>query len=198
MNLAVGLAAKGRRVGLLDVDLHGPSVPRMLGLNGGYQGTEEPRPMQWSDNLSVISIEPLLPDRDRSVIWRGPVKGGVIRQFISDLRWDDLDYLVIDSPPGTGDEPLTVAQTIKDARAVIVTTPQEVSLADVRKSIDFCRQVNMPILGLVENMSGMVCPHCHEHIEFFKTGGGAGFGPGHRPAPFGKCSFYSKRGRLRR
>lgn len=173
VNLAVGLAEKGYKVGLIDVDLHGPSVPRMLGLKGRFEGGENPRPIAWSENLSVVSIEPLLPDQDRSIIWRGPVKGGVIRQFISDLQWDDLDFLIIDSPPGTGDEPLTVAQTITGARAVIVTTPQEVSLADVRKSIDFCNQVKMPIIGLVENMAGMVCPHCGEPIDLFKKGGGS-------------------------
>ncbi|MFH1136039.1 MAG: Mrp/NBP35 family ATP-binding protein [Pseudomonadota bacterium] len=173
VNLAVGLAAKGRKVGLIDVDLHGPSVPRMLGLNGRFPGGEHPKPMAWSENLSVVSIEPLLPDRDRSIIWRGPVKIGVIRQFISDLEWDPLDYLVIDSPPGTGDEPLTVAQTIPGAWGLIVTTPQEVALADVRKSIDFCNQVKMPILGLVENMNGMVCPHCGQAIEFLTSGGGS-------------------------
>ena len=173
VHLAVGLAARGYKVGLIDVDLHGPSVPRMLGMKDGFQGGDPPRPIVWSPNLSVVSIEPLLPDKDRSIIWRGPVKIGVIRQFISDLVWDDLDYLIVDSPPGTGDEPLTVAQTIPGAQAVIVTTPQEVALADVRKSIDFCHQVNMPILGLVENFSGMVCPHCGQGIEFFKTGGGS-------------------------
>jgi Mrp family chromosome partitioning ATPase len=173
VNLAVGLAAKGRKVGLIDVDLHGPSVPRMLGLNGHFQGGEHPKPMAWSENLSVVSIEPLLPDRDRSIIWRGPVKIGVIRQFISDLEWDPLDYLIVDSPPGTGDEPLTVAQTVTGAYGVIVTTPQEVALADVRKSIDFCNQVKMPILGLVENMNGMVCPHCGQAIEFLSSGGGS-------------------------
>ena len=104
-----------------------------------------------------------------ATIWRGPIKIGVIRQFISDIEWNDLDYLIIDSPPGTGDEPLTVAQTIPGAEALIVTTPQEVSLADVRKSISFCRQVNMKILGLVENMSGLNCPHCGKSIELFKT-----------------------------
>jgi len=172
VNLAVGLAEKGFRVGLMDVDLHGPSVPRMLGLIGTFPGGDKPRPIPYSPNLSVVSIESLLPDKDKSIIWRGPLKIGVIRQFISDLEWDELDYLIIDSPPGTGDEPLTVAQTIPGALAMLVTTPQEVSLADVRKSIDFCRQVNMTMLGIVENMSGMVCPHCGEKIEFFKSGGG--------------------------
>jgi Mrp family chromosome partitioning ATPase len=111
-------------------------------------------------------------NKDTATIWRGPLKIGVIRQFISDIDWPDLDYLIIDSPPGTGDEPLTVAQTIPDAQAVIVTTPQEISLADVRKSISFCRQVHMTILGIVENMSGLQCPHCGESIELFQSNGG--------------------------
>ena len=123
--------------------------------------------------MEVISIESLIGDnKDTAMIWRGPLKIGVIRQFISDIEWEDLDYMIIDSPPGTGDEPLTVAQTIPDAKALIVTTPQEISLADVRKSINFCRQVKMKILGLVENMSGLVCPYCGKTIDIFKTKGG--------------------------
>ncbi len=174
--LSVALARKGYQVGLMDVDLHGPSIPRMLGLKGDFQmgaESEKPRPVSYLPNMEVISIESLLGEnKDAATIWRGPLKIGVIRQFISDLEWNDLDYLIIDSPPGTGDEPLTVAQTIPDALALIVTTPQEVSLADVRKSINFCRQVKMEILGLVENMSGLSCPHCGETIELFKTHGG--------------------------
>jgi len=174
--LSVALAKRGYRVGLMDVDLHGPSIPRMLGLKGTIgPATREgkARAVQYLPNMEVISIEPLMGDnKDAATIWRGPLKIGVIRQFISDIEWDDLDYMVIDSPPGTGDEPLTVAQTIPDAKALIVTTPQEISLADVRKSINFCRQVNMQILGLVENMSGLVCPHCGKTIDIFKTQGG--------------------------
>jgi len=175
--LSVALAKKGYRVGLMDVDLHGPSIPRILGLKGdlhigGHEG--KMLPVRYLANLEVISIETLMGDnKDAATIWRGPLKIGAIRQFISDIEWMDLDYLVIDSPPGTGDEPLTVAQTIPDTRALIVTTPQEVSLADVRKSINFCRQVNMVILGLVENMSGLKCPYCGEIIDVFKTKGGA-------------------------
>lgn len=174
-HLAVGLAGRGHQVGLMDVDLHGPSIPRMLGLKGsprpgGREGKMQP--VQYLDNMEVMSIEVLLGDKDAATIWRGPLKGGVIRQFISDIDWMDLDYMVIDSPPGTGDEPLTVAQTIPDAKAVIVTTPQEISLADVRKSIRFCHQVNMEILGLVENMSGLLCPHCGKEIDLFNRHGG--------------------------
>ena len=174
--LAVVLSRQGHRVGLMDVDLHGPSIPRLLGLKAGIQPSNIPgkaSPIPFLPNLHVISIEALMgEDKDTATIWRGPLKIGVIRQFISDIEWTDLDYLIVDSPPGTGDEPLTIAQTISDARALIVTTPQEISLADVRKSINFCRTVNMGILGLVENMSGLSCPHCGRDIDLFKAHGG--------------------------
>lgn len=174
VNLAIALSKKGYQVGIMDVDLHGPDVPRMLGLSSSLDMNENRKlvPLAFSDKLSVISIESLTPDKDNAIIWRGPVKYSAIRQFIADVEWGNLDFLIIDSPPGTGDEPLTVAQTISDARALIVTTPQEVSLADVRKSINFCKTVKMDILGLVENMSGFSCPHCGEAIDMFGTGGG--------------------------
>jgi predicted Fe-Mo cluster-binding NifX family protein/cellulose biosynthesis protein BcsQ len=159
----------------MDVDLHGPSIPRLLGLEGTPQASTESNktlPIQISPNLHVMSIEPLMVHKDTATIWRGPLKIGVIRQFLADIEWSDLDYLIIDAPPGTGDEPLTVAQTIPDAKALIVTTPQEISLADVRKSINFCRQVQMDILGLVENMGAFSCPHCGEKIDLFKADGG--------------------------
>jgi Mrp family chromosome partitioning ATPase len=174
--LSVLLAKRGRKVGLMDVDLHGPSIARLLGIKGSIQPSSvsgKVIPINVMPNLHAISIEALMGEnKDAAMIWRGPIKIGVIRQFISDIDWSDLDYLIIDSPPGTGDEPLTVAQTVHDARALIVTTPQEISLADVRKSISFCRQVNMEILGLVENMSGLRCPHCGKSIDLFKTEGG--------------------------
>ncbi len=174
--LSIVLAQRDHKVGLMDVDLHGPSIPRMLGIKAGIQqasGSGKAMPIALMPNLHVISIEILMGEnKDAATIWRGPLKIGVIRQFISDIEWSDLDFLIIDSPPGTGDEPLTVAQTVPDAKALIVTTPQEISLADVRKSINFCRQVNMDILGLVENMSGLKCPHCRKSIDLFKTGGG--------------------------
>ena len=129
-------------------------------------------PVQYLPNMEVMSIEILMGDKDAATIWRGPLKAGVIRQFIADIEWGDLDYLIIDSPPGTGDEPLTVAQTIPEAKALIVTTPQEISLADVRKSINFCRKLKMEILGMVENMSGLKCPYCGKIIDLFKTRGG--------------------------
>lgn len=174
VNLAIALANKGFKVGLMDVDIHGPDVPRVMGLDGVLDLNDSQKlvPMAYSDNLSAVSIESLTPNKDDAIIWRGPMKFNAIRQFISHVEWGDLDYLIIDSPPGTGDEPLTVAQTIADAQAVIVTTPQEVSLADVRKSINFCRTVKMKIVGLVENMSGYECPHCGETVDLFGSGGG--------------------------
>ncbi len=174
VNLSIALANKGFKVGIIDVDLHGPDVPRMLALDGMPEVNQNRKltPMQYSEKLSAISIESLSPNKDDAIIWRGPLKFSAIRQFIGEVDWGALDFLVIDSPPGTGDEPLTVAQTISDAKAVIVTTPQEVALADVRKSINFCKTVNMEIFGLIENMSGFACPHCNEMIELFGSGGG--------------------------
>lgn len=174
VNLAIALSNKGFQVGLMDVDLHGPDVPRMLGLNGMLDLSKNHKlsPMKYSDKLSAVSIEALTPNKDDAIIWRGPIKYSAIKQFIGDVDWGELDFLIIDSPPGTGDEPLTVAQTIKDARAIIVTTPQEVSLADVRKSISFCKTVKMEIFGLIENMSGFICPHCNKTIDLFGSGGG--------------------------
>jgi Mrp family chromosome partitioning ATPase len=174
VNLAIALAHLGYRVGLMDVDLHGPDVPRVLGLMGmiGLSKNHKLDPMRFNDNLKVVSIESLTASKDDAIIWRGPIKYSAIRQFIADVEWGELDFLLIDAPPGTGDEPLTVAQTIPDAKAVIVTTPQEVSLADVRKSISFCHTVKMAIFGMVENMSGYVCPHCGEQVELFGSGGG--------------------------
>jgi ATP-binding protein involved in chromosome partitioning len=174
VNLSIALASKGLNVGIIDVDLHGPDVPRMLGLEGMPEVNQNKKlnPMSYSKNLRAISIESFTPNKDDAIIWRGPLKFSAIRQFIGDVDWGNLDFLVIDSPPGTGDEPLTIAQTITDAKAVIVTTPQEVALADVRKSINFCKTVEMEIFGLIENMSGFACPHCNEMVELFGSGGG--------------------------
>jgi len=174
VNLSIALANKGFKVGIMDVDLHGPDVPRMLGLEGmlGLSKNKKLEPMRSIKNLKAVSIESLTSSKDDAIIWRGPIKYSAIKQFIGDVEWGDLDFLVIDSPPGTGDEPLTIAQTITDAKAVIVTTPQEVSLADGRKSISFCKTVKMEIFGLVENMSGFECPHCHENVDIFGSGGG--------------------------
>lgn len=174
VNLAIALSEKGYQVGLMDVDIHGPDIPRMLGLEGmmDINSEQKLKPKQYSKNLHAVSIESLMPNRDEAIIWRGPVKHSAIRQFIGDVDWGDLDYLIVDSPPGTGDEPLTVAQLVTDAKAIIVTTPQEVALADIRKSISFCRTVKMEIFGLIENMSGFECPHCNKMVDLFGTGGG--------------------------
>jgi len=174
VNLAIALANKGFKVGIMDVDLHGPDVPRMLGVEGMLDLNQSHRlnPASAGENLKVVSIESLMPTKDDAIIWRGPLKFSAIQQFIGDVEWGELDFLVIDCPPGTGDEPLTVAQTISDAKAIIVTTPQEIALADVRKSINFCKAVKMQIFGVIENMSGFACPHCGEMIDLFGTGGG--------------------------
>ena len=174
VNLSIALANRGLRVGIMDVDLHGPDVPRMLGLKGTLDVAPNGKlnPAHFSDNLKAVSVESLMASKDEAVIWRGPLKYSAIQQFIGDVDWGELDFLVIDAPPGTGDEPLTVAQIVKDAKAVIVTTPQEVALADVRKSISFCKRVNMEIFGIIENMSGLTCPHCDKIIELFGSGGG--------------------------
>ncbi len=174
-NLAMALSRKGARVGLMDVDLHGPDIPRILGLKGVLEASVDGQisPKPYSENLEMVSVGSMAGDPDKAVIWRGPLKLQVIRQFISGVQWGKLDYLIIDSPPGTGDEPLTVAQTIPDARAIIVTMPQEISLDDVRKSINFCKTVKMQVFGLIENMSGFVCPHCGKPIDLFGSGGGS-------------------------
>lgn len=175
VNIAVGLSLQDFMVGLLDLDLHGPSIPQMLGardLKLSRRPDGRLGAIKYSPNLKFLSIEPLLPSEDSAVIWRGPIKISAIKQFIGDIDWGELDYLIIDAPPGTGDEPLTIAKTIPDAYALIVTTPQEVSLIDVRKSIRFCQKVKMRILGIVENMSGFICPHCGKPVDLFKRGGG--------------------------
>ncbi len=174
VNLAAALSLKGWRAGLLDVDIHGPSVPKMLHLEGAQIETEDGviLPVEIGD-LKIMSIGFLLPRGDEAVVWRGPMKMGVIQQFLKDVAWGDLDVLVVDCPPGTGDEPLSVAQLIPDADgAVVVTTPQDVAILDVRRSVSFCRQVNLPVLGVVENMSGFTCPKCGEVVAIFKEKGG--------------------------
>ena len=174
VNIAAALAARGFKVGLMDVDIHGPSVPRLLGLTGQLETDlfGQIKPKRYNENLHVVSMESLLLDPDQAVLWRGPMKTSAIRQFISDVQWGELDFLVVDSPPGTGDEPMTVLKLIPEALAVVVTTPQEVSLADVRKAINFLQYAQANILGVVENMSGLACPHCGKAINLFKKGGG--------------------------
>jgi len=175
VNLSVALAESGRQVGLLDVDFHGPSVPRLLHVmespGPGPDGTIVP--VQVQKNLRVMSIGLLLPSDTEAVIWRGPMKMNVIRQFLRDVEWGELDFLIFDLPPGTGDEPLSIAQLVEKADgAVIVTTPQELALLDVRKCITFCRKLDLPVLGVIENMSGFVCPNCGHVSNIYKTGGG--------------------------
>ncbi len=176
VNLAAALAEDGFTVGLLDADIHGPNTALMLGREGGQIEPGRPgeiKPVEITPRLKVLSMAFLLGDPGQAVIWRGPLKMGVIKQFLSDFQWGDLDFLVVDLPPGTGDEPLSVAQLISDLEgAIIVTTPQKVALLDGRKCVDFTRQIKVTVVGLVENMSGFSCPHCGKEIEIFKPGGG--------------------------
>lgn len=176
VNLALALTRAGKKAGLLDADMHGPSAPGMLNLEGAPIRSEDGEIMLPADHpsgLKVMSIDFLLRERNDPVIWRGPMKMNALRQFISDVEWGDLDYLVVDLPPGTGDEPLSICQLIPEATGgVVVTTPQEVALSNVRKCVNFCRQIDLPVLGVVENMSGFICPHCGEQSDIFGWGGG--------------------------
>ncbi len=173
VNLAYALAMKGYETGLLDADIHGPNVPKMLGIEheniyGDENGME---PIKASPHLKVISLAFML-EKDSPVIWRGPLKMTAIKQFIGEVKWNNLDFLIVDLPPGTGDEPLSIAQLIKQSNAIVVTTPQDVALLDSRRAVNFARQLNMNVLGIIENMSGFHCPHCGKEINLFKVGGG--------------------------
>lgn len=175
VNLAISLAMQGRRVGLVDVDIHGPSIPTMLNLKHGAISVDGENliPLEFGA-VKVMSIGFLLKSPDDPIIWRGPMKMNAIRQFLKDVEWGELDYLIIDAPPGTGDEPLSVCELIGNLDgAIVVTTPQNVAFADVRKSLNFCNQLSLPVLGLVENMSGFTCPKCGETTDIFSAGGGA-------------------------
>jgi ATP-binding protein involved in chromosome partitioning len=175
INLACALSGKGFKVGILDADLHGPSVAKMLGFEGKrLEGSPEGIiPMSVSSNLVAISMASLIENSDSPLIWRGPLKAMAIKQFLGEVQWGNLDYLIVDSPPGTGDEPLSICQLIPELDGgVIVTTPQEVALLDSRKCVNFLRKLKMPILGIIENMSGLKCPHCGKNIDLFKSGGG--------------------------
>jgi len=176
VNLAYGLAERGYKVGLLDTDIHGPNVAKMLGLEGRkLTGSEEGgiEPLIAGPGLKVISMAFILKHSDEPIVWRGPLKMVTIRQFLSDVLWGELDYLVIDSPPGTGDEPLSVCQLIPDLNgAMVVTTPQEVAILDARKSVSFARGLKVPVIGIIENMSGFICPHCHQDVSLLGIGGG--------------------------
>jgi ATP-binding protein involved in chromosome partitioning len=177
VNLAAALAASDKEVGLLDIDIHGPSVPTMLRLEGAEVGHGIGRglqPIRISKNFKVMSMEFVMREnKDQAVIWRGPMKHRMIHEFLSEVDWGDLDFLIVDAPPGTGDEPLSICQMAPPkSQAIIVTTPQKVAIRDVRKSINFCKNLGMPIFGIIENMSGFVCPTCGSNHPLFKTGGG--------------------------
>lgn len=173
-NLAAGLSLRGYRVGLLDIDIHGPNIPNMFGLEGFTPMITDLgiMPLFYSKNLSLISIGFFLEQRDQAIVWRGPLKHRLIENFLTDVRWGELDCLVVDSPPGTGDEIISIVQILdKVDGAIIVATPQDVALADVRRTVKFCKDASIPILGVVENMSGFVCPHCGKSVDIFKSGG---------------------------
>jgi ATP-binding protein involved in chromosome partitioning len=175
VNLAFALANRGYHTGLLDLDIHGPNVPKMLGLEDHRLTSlgDKILPARVTGNMAVISMAFLLPDPETPVIWRGPMKMAVIQQFLEDVDWGPLDFLVVDLPPGTGDEALSITQLAPNvAGAVIVTTPQDVSTLDSKKAITFVQKLGIPVIGIVENMSGMVCPHCHAEIDLFGKGGG--------------------------
>jgi len=181
VNLSIGLSQQGYTVGVLDADIHGPNIPKILGIEEERLLADDEgsiRPVEALGSLKVVSVGYLLDSKDTPVIWRGPMKHGVINQFLKDVNWGELDFLVVDLPPGTGDEPLSIAQLIKNTEgveaplAVVVTTPQDVALLDSRKSIGFARALGLEVLGVIENMSGFKCPHCGKPIDLFKTGGG--------------------------
>lgn len=174
-NLATGLSMRGYQTGIMDIDITGPNIPKMFGVENEQLTVENQQliPVTVPPSMKLMSMAFLLPDKDSPVMWRGPVKMGAIKQFIEDVNWGSLDYLVIDMPPGTGDEALSIVQLIPKADGmVIVTTPQDVALLDSRKSLVFGAETHIPIIGIIENMSGFVCPHCGEVTNIFKTGGG--------------------------
>ncbi|NLT37170.1 MAG: Mrp/NBP35 family ATP-binding protein [Methanomassiliicoccus sp.] len=175
VNLAVGLAMRGYEVGILDGDIHGPNIPKMLKIENVQLDADENGiyPAFVPPHLKVISMALLSSNRDQPIIWRGPMKMGALRKFIEDVYWGDLDYLIVDLPPGTGDEPLTIAQLIPKADgSIVVTTPQDVALLDSRKTVVFSEGLHLPVVGIIENMAGMQCPHCGKDIDLFKIGGG--------------------------
>ncbi|MCK4798852.1 MAG: Mrp/NBP35 family ATP-binding protein [Spirochaetes bacterium] len=175
VNLAYALALNGNKVGIMDVDIHGPSIAKMTGIEGKQLYSNEgerPKPIEVVNNFFVLSIASMLESSDDPVIWRGPMKMNIIKQFLEDIDWPELDYLIVDCPPGTGDEPLSVIQLLKDVTGtIIVSTPQDVAFLDARKTINFSKKLNVPILGIIENMSGFICPKCGEKIDIFKSGG---------------------------
>jgi ATP-binding protein involved in chromosome partitioning len=175
VNLAYALSLLYKKVGILDVDIHGPNIAKMLGIEDKsiYALESGIEPVAVTSNLTAVSLALTGYHSDRPVIWRGPMKAAVIRQFLADVNWGELNYLIIDSPPGTGDEPLSVCQLIPNVSgAIIVTTPQDVAVLDARKSIQFAKELKVPVIGIIENMSGFTCPHCGNEIDIFKRGGG--------------------------
>jgi len=175
VNLAAWLARQGRRVGLLDVDIHGPSVPKLLDLEETqlHAVDEKIQPVVYAETLKVMSIGLMLQSPNEAVIWRGPMKHNMIQQFAEGVAWGELDYLVVDCPPGTGDEALSTAQVLGSIDGVvIVTTPQDLAVVDVRKCVTFCKQLSLPVAGIIENMSGFVCPHCQKRTDIFPGIGG--------------------------
>jgi Mrp family chromosome partitioning ATPase len=174
-NLTLGLSLQGFTTGILDVDIHGPSIPKLLGITGQRMGVinDELKPIECYANINVVSMGLLIDSTETPIIWRGPMKANAIRELVQHVAWGKLDYLIVDCPPGTGDEPLSIAQMLgKKARAVIVTTPQEVATIDVEKCITFCNQLGLPVAGIIENMSGYICPHCGKETDIFSSGGG--------------------------
>lgn len=175
VNLAYSLALNGYKVGILDVDIHGPSIAKMTGIENkrisAHEG-ERPKPIEVVTNLYALTIASMTDSPDDPIIWRGPMKMNIIKQFLQDIEWPDLDFMIIDCPPGTGDEPLSAIQLIENVRgSIIVSTPQDVAFLDARKTINFSKKLNVPVLGIIENMSGFVCPKCGEKIDIFKSGG---------------------------
>lgn len=175
VNLATAIKLQEFDVGLLDADIDGPNIPKLLGIEDKKPSSRAGKivPVLTENNLKVLSIAFLLENSNTPVIWRGPMKANVLRQFLGDTDWGELDYLIIDLPPGTGDAPLSTAQLIEGIDGmIVVTTPQEVALLDARKAVNFARKLSVPVVGIVENMSGLICPHCEEMINLFSTGGG--------------------------
>jgi Mrp family chromosome partitioning ATPase len=177
INLANALVDAGHTVGVLDTDLHGPNVAKMFGCENGVLNASPDgnrfEPVKVREGLYVVSLSFALEQQDAPIIWRGAMKTGVVRQFIGDVDWGTLDYLLIDTPPGTGDEQLTAIQAIPEMTgSIVVTTPQEVAILDSKRSVSFSKKLNVPVIGVIENMSGLICPHCGTEIPVFGTGGG--------------------------
>lgn len=174
VNLAAAFAKKGYKTGIMDVDVHGPNVPKMFNIEGKHLlfTAKGIQPIKTEEGIKVMSVGFFLSSLDEPVVWRGPMKTGVIKQFLSEVNWGDLDILIIDNPPGTGDEPLTVLQSVPLDGVVLVTTPQAVVQEDVRKGINLVLNSKVPIIGIIENMSGFICPHCQEEVPIFGSGNG--------------------------